>query len=197
MHTRADFPICVTDCAWRLSDVCARLVSTNSCFIRIHVSDVLFSSFLLLPRVNDQRRADLFVSLLPRSFSAAGSQHPRLIWEMSLLLVFLFVVIWSKRCFSSVNNELQCESSSHSQLWKLCFRWLYVVIISSSHVTRWCVCVCVSMPLSRGMLVFTWQPIREGSDAGGSGGVRAADIMLLQSGRERSERRGSRKTTDR
>lgn len=59
-----------------------------------------------------------------------------------------FPLLWSEVngvCFFSVNNEPQCESSSHSQLWKLCFRWLYVVIISSSHVTQWCVRVCLSL----------------------------------------------------
>lgn len=59
-----------------------------------------------------------------------------------------FPLLWSEVngvCFVPVNNELQCESSSHSQLWKLCFRWLYVVIISSSHVTQWCVRVCLSL----------------------------------------------------
>lgn len=49
--------------------------------------------------------------------------------------------------FCLVNYVRECERCSNSQLWKLCFRWVYVVIISSSHVTG-CkcvyVCVCVS-----------------------------------------------------
>lgn len=70
-----------------------------------------------------------------------------------------------------------------------------------------CVCVCLrvfelvceSTSVSR-VLVFTWQPTRKGSDAGGSGGARAADIIVLQRERvsEKKVRRGrDRKTTDR
>ena len=75
------------------------------------------------------------------------------------------------------------ECSSNSQLWKLCFRWVYVIIISSSHVTG-CMCMCVFFRWSMGVLVFTWQPTRKGSDAGGSGGARAADITPLQREKE-------------
>lgn len=53
-----------------------------------------------------------------------------------------------------------------------------------------CELVCKSTPVGRGVLVFTWQPIRKGSDAGGSRGARAADMTLLQSGRERERQKG-------
>lgn len=44
--------------------------------------------------------------------------------------------------FLSVNYVSPCEHCSNSQLWKLYFRWVYVVIISRSHVTG-CMCVFV------------------------------------------------------
>lgn len=43
-------------------------------------------------------------------------------------------------CVLSVTRAPQCEHSSNSQLWKLYFSCVYVVIISSSHVTG---CMCV------------------------------------------------------
>lgn len=46
-----------------------------------------------------------------------------------------------------------------------------------------------------GVLVFTWQPTRRGSDAGGSGGVRAADITPLQSEKQRARERERKEVT--
>lgn len=92
---------------------------------------------------------------------------------MSLLLFFFssserLLNNWTKWCiFWSLNYVPLCECSWNSQLWKLYFRWVYVVIISSSHVTGCmflCVCMyvfvsaCENTPVSRGVLVFTWQP---------------------------------------
>lgn len=112
---KTDFPTCVTDCAWRLSDVCARLVSTK---FHLDINEhVLFSSFLLLTLCKQSVQMLLYalkpsvpsffsVNLCPFALSLfypralpqntlyyLDPQHMRLIWEMSLLLVSLCYLI--------------------------------------------------------------------------------------------------------
>lgn len=66
-------------------------------------------------------------------------------WIIEVNGAFLFI-------FLSVNYVHERERCSNSQLWKLYFRWVYVVIISSSHVTGcMCVCVCVRARLWAGV----------------------------------------------
>lgn len=78
---------------------------------------------------------------------------PSISYSEKLALDFLFWWIWVcwiievnavNAVFFSVNYEPQCERSKNRQLWKLCFRWVSVVIISSSLVTG-CTCVCLSL----------------------------------------------------
>ncbi len=152
---------------------------------------------------------------LQKSLCYLQPEHRRLIWAMSPLHFFSGVCLlnnWSKwRVFLSVNYVPQCEHSSNSQLWKLYFRWVYVVIISFSHVTG-CMCVFVWVCFSLYVRTCLWagvclclhdsRPEREVTQEAAEG--RELQTLHCCRGREREREREKerkrgrgRKTTDR